>query len=347
MKKYKHIYIVLLLFIFIACEQEGLQKSLNTTVTATVVKQVISDSISLQQKSYDDFINTVWKFESSIDPAKQQWYNKNWNRPVKHSYPAVLYPGRVVRDPATGDPIQLHNLTIQEYFKIIGIIDMYDPSDPNPNWREIQASVINYLGFVGFQFQESDLVVLGYYKYDTVPVKGVNYPSHYVDIPNHYWENGVTQFFTDDPDLVSTPTVVTDTVNFKDDLFLGKNGIYSVADFKDPDKQVYIIKDHFQNKYEGIVSGLKARGKELSEYLGTTITWNGLKPPVSPPPGKRSNTVKITLSGLLAGAHLRGAQGVVALLVDHKNPQDESGTYILQYVQDYAGYKTPFSEVIK
>ena len=30
------------------------------------------------------------------------------------------------------------------------------------------------------------------------------------------------------------------------------------------------------------------------------------------------------------------------MLVDHKNPADENGTYILQYVQDYAGYDTPF-----
>lgn len=30
------------------------------------------------------------------------------------------------------------------------------------------------------------------------------------------------------------------------------------------------------------------------------------------------------------------------MLVDHKNPADENGTYILQYVQDYAGYETHF-----
>lgn len=27
------------------------------------------------------------------------------------------------------------------------------------------------------------------------------------------------------------------------------------------------------------------------------------------------------------------------------NPADENGTYILQYVQDYAGYETPFSSL--
>ena len=48
------------------------------------------------------------------------------------------------------------------------------------------------------------------------------------------------------------------------------------------------------------------------------------------------------MSGLLAGAHLRGAEGIVNLLVEHKNSQDENGTYILQYVQVYAGYQTPF-----
>ncbi len=73
-----------------------------------------------------------------------------------------------------------------------------------------------------------------------------------------------------------------------------------------------------------------------------------MNPPVSPPPSppdNRPNKVPITMSGLLAGAHLRGAQGVVSLLVDHQNPADENQTYILQYIQDFAGYQTPFSSL--
>lgn len=292
--------------------------------------------------TYEDFIDAVWIFESSIDPKKQDYYNQNWNNPVVESYPWVAYPGGVMRDWDTGDPIQLYDLTIKFYFDRIGIGNLYNPSDPNPPWKSIQAAVVNYLGFVGFQFQESDLNDLGYYNFTQYYYQGQYYPSHYVDVDNSHWIHGNHGFLDTNRQEVSTPTWVTDTVTFLDENFTGKNGINSYHDFVNPDLHILVIKDHFANKYEGIVSGLKAQGKDLSDYLGTTLYWNGLKPPVSPPPGGRSNAVEVTMSGLLAGAHLRGAEGVIELLVDHENPQDENGTYILQYVQDYAGYDTPF-----
>ncbi len=300
-----------------------------------------------QGGSYDDFINAVWIFESDIDPAKQDFYNHYWELRTTLSYPRVLSPGRVVRD-EDGNPIMQDNLTIKELFTIIGVDSLYDPSNPKPDWAKIQASVINYLGFVGFQFQESDLQTLGYYNFTEIPAPAssdegiVLFPVHYVDVDPSYWKAGRSIFFSNDPALVSTPTWITDTVYFFDGNFTGKNGISSNADFRDPSKQILIIKDHFANKYQGIVDGLKARGKQLSDYLNTKVYWDKLDPPVPNPPSGLPNEVTITLSGLLAGAHLRGAGGVVSLLVDGKNPQDESGTYILQYVQSYAGYDTPF-----
>ena len=291
-------------------------------------------------KTYEEFIDAVWAYESDIDPSRQSYYNDNWSNPVIGSYPKVEYPGRVIRD-AAGDPENAHNLTFEEFFKVIGIGDLYSPDDPNPDWKLIQSNVINYLGFVGFQFQESDLVDLGYYRFDLHTICQDTYPAHYVDVPNHYWANGVRAFLAEPP-LASVPTWARDVVVFRDENFTGKNGIDSYEAFTTPDKHVLVIKDHFANKYQGIVTGLADRGKTLQDYLGTDVYWNQLDPPVSPPPGGRANEVEITLSGLLAGAHLRGAAGVVSLLADHKNPSDENGTYILQYVQDYAGYDTPF-----
>ena len=291
-------------------------------------------------KSYEDFIDAVWAYESDIDPSKQSYYNDNWDKPVVASYPEVEYPGRVVRD-ANGDPVSATGLTIKELFGAIGIGQLYSPENPDPNWKLIQSNVINYLGFVGFQFQESDLVDLGYYEYETTTEMQITYPIHYVDVPDSHWAHDVREFLAYPP-LVDRPTIVRDVVVFADDFFTGRNGINSYADFTTPDKHILVIQDHFKNKYQGIVSGLMARGKNLQDYLGTDVYWNRLDPPVSPPPEGRANDVTITLSGLLAGAHLRGAGGVVSLLVDHKNPSDENGTHILQYVQDYAGYDTPF-----
>ena len=300
--------------------------------------------------TYDDWINVIWAFESSIDPSQQHYYNTNWNVPSV-DYQKVLYPGRVVRDPATGEPIIVKNMTIQQYFETIGVAHLYNPSNPNPPWKQMQASVVNYLGFVGFQFQESDLADLGYYEYRRTPAYipsagiAVSVPIHYVDVPVSHWKNGVTYFLDTNPKEVSGLTVVRDTVIF-DGHFLGRNGITDRDSFMDPDKHVLVIKDHFKNKYDGIVSGLAAEGKKLSDYIGSTVRWSQLNPPVSPPPGGRSDAVIISMSGLLAGAHLRGAQGVVDLLVNHQNPADENGTHILQYVQDYGDYDTPYGSQV-
>lgn len=292
-------------------------------------------------KTHEDFIDAVWTYESDIDPSKQDYYNSNWNKSVA-SYPKVEYPGRVVRD-TNGDPVIDKGLTIKELFETLGISAYYSPSDPHPDWKLIQSNVVNYLGFVGFQFQESDLVDTGYYIFPGITIGDKAYPTHYVDLPNYTWADGRRSFLVFPP-TVNRPTLATDTVTFFDWYFTGKDGIHSYHDFTQPDNHVLVIKSHFANKYDGIVSGLAARGKQLADYLGTSVYWSQLDPSVNPPPGNRSDKVEITLSGLLAGAHLRGATGVIELLVDHKNPADENGTYILQYVQDYAGYDTPFPD---
>ena len=291
---------------------------------------------------YEHWIDKIWAFESTIDPARQSWYDANWNIPAVN-YPKVFWPGRVWRDRITGQPIQETGLTIREYFDRLGIGRLYKPGMKTPPWSQMQACVLNYPGFIGFQFQESDLSDLGYYTLPVVSDGRTQYPVHYVDVPVSHWSGGVTWALVSDTKRVGQPTLVTDTVNFTSQNFTGRNGISSYEDLKDPVKHRLVIKDHFTNKYHGIVSGLRARGRTLEGFLGTSVTWNGLSPSVSPPPGGRANAVTITLSGLLAGAHLRGAQGVVSLLVDHQNPADENGTYILQYVQDFGGYQTPFT----
>lgn len=227
-------------------------------------------------KTYEDFIDTVWTYESDIDPAKRDYYDENWNTPVT-SYPKVEYPGRVVRG-INGDPEIAKNLTIEELFETLGIKDYYTSDDPGPDWQLIQSNVVNYLGFVGFQFQESDLVDTGYYVFPQATIDGKNYPTHYVDLPNSTWAYGRRSIVVYPP-TVNEPTVATDTVSFLDDNFTGKDGIYSYGDFTDPAKHVLVIEAHFANKYSGIVSGLAARGKHLEDYLGAFVYWNQLDPP--------------------------------------------------------------------
>lgn len=78
-----------------------------------------------------------------------------------------------------------------------------------------------------------------------------------------------------------------------------------------------------------------------NDYVGTTLFYSDLHPSQKLPPGI-PNTVHISGTGLLAGAHLRGVQGVYDLLVHHKNDVDEDGTGTLSYVYRFGGYQNPF-----
>ena len=302
------------------------------------VNSLISQFVQIlnQKKTYADFLTAIRTFESSIDPKRALWYAANYNNPTVQPYQKVEYPGRVIRDDK-GNP-EVSTTSIKGYFEKIGVDKLYTPGSVDPRmFYKMQYSVINFLGFVGYQFSEQDLWALGYYtNYDQSGL-----PKIYSDVPNSTWANGVRSVVMKVDGFGLSR--VTD-VNTWTGKFTGKNGIHSFEDFKDPTKQDFIAKDHFKYKYDKIVSALASKGKKISDYIGTKLYWDKCKPPISPPPGGRSNEVTVTMSGLLAGAHLRGAAGVAALLIDHENHQDEIGTTILQYVQDFGGYQTPFDK---
>lgn len=286
-----------------------------------------------QKGSYDDFLNAVLTFENTIDPQNAQYYTDNYNTPDIVTYQNVEYPGRVVRT-NTGETTS-SSTTIKGYFERLGIDQYYTPGSTVPEmFRQMQYSVMNYLGFIGYQFSEQDLWDLGYYThYDENHL-----PMYYSDILVSNWANGVRDKIMTLPGKGEVH--VTD-VNTWQGTFTGKNGINSFSDVTDPSKQDYIAKDHFTDKYEGIVTQLGERGKTLADYLGTTIRWSECHPVLTPPEGV-PDAIEITMSGLLGGAHLRGAEGVTALLVDHENRADENGTSILLYVYEFGDYDTPF-----
>ncbi len=288
-----------------------------------------------RDQTYDDFLEAILTFESDIDPDLAKYYDAYYDQTSEYiQYQQVQQPGVPTRQRSDGTVHVDANLTIKEFFTRLGVDDIYvRGTEDRQVFRAMQFAVINFIGFVGYQFSEADLHDLGYY--DFAQYKGKS--AYYSDVPDSTWANGVHYVFQPDKDVYYTD------YNRWEGKFLGKHEINSFEDFKDPTKAQNIAIDHFVNKYNGIVSGLASKGKKLSDFLGTTVSWSGLKPKVSPPPGDRPDAVTVTMSGLLAGAHLRGAEGVVAMLIDHQNPADEIGTHILQYVQDFGGYDTPFN----
>ena len=283
--------------------------------------------------SYDDFLSAILAYESTIDPNDHEYYEKNYNNPIAVTYQNVESPGRVVRDQdghTTSSPT-----SIKGYFERLGIDKYYTLGSTDPQmFSRMQHAVLNYLGFVGYQFSEQDLWDLGYYThYDEHGL-----PTYYSDVPVSNWADGVRDKVMV---LPGKGIVHVTDVNTWGGTFTGKDGVNNFNDAIDPEKQDIIARGHFRLKHRQIVILLAEQGKTLNDYIGTTIRWDECQPVLTPPTGV-PEAVEITMSGLLAGAHLRGAEGVVALLVDHENRADENGTAILQYVYQFGGYDTPF-----
>ena len=56
---------------------------------------------------------------------------------------------------------------------------------------------------------------------------------------------------------------------------------------------------------------------------------------------RHAESVEITLTGILAAAHLRGYPATIDLLLNGTLSTDEYGTSILQYIDQFGGYDFP------
>ena len=118
--------------------------------------------------------------------------------------------------------------------------------------------------------------------------------------------------------------------NYWQGTWTGKGGIDSKEQFKNsPDVQEAAIREAFNLNWQRINSELGKQGQSVNNYLGQQKIFidNGV-----------SKTITISLSGLLAGAHLRGPYGVAKLLLNNEVSHDEFGTSILRYIEEYGGY---------
>lgn len=118
--------------------------------------------------------------------------------------------------------------------------------------------------------------------------------------------------------------------NYWRGTWTGNRGINSTEQFKNsPDVQEAAIREAFNLNLQRIDSTLTAQGQSVNNYLGQQKTFND---------AGVSKTITITLSGILAGAHLRGPYGLADLLLKNQTSYDEYGTSILKYIEEYGGY---------
>ena len=115
------------------------------------------------------------------------------------------------------------------------------------------------------------------------------------------------------------PNVNTWQANF----FTGKDGINNIQDYLNNPGVQDNAAHHWMDDF--VWGFVKSYG--LDHYLGQTI-----------------GGIDITASGLLAGAHLRGADAVQQFVASGGgvDPQDPYGTPVSQYLSHFAHYQTPF-----
>ncbi len=123
--------------------------------------------------------------------------------------------------------------------------------------------------------------------------------------------------------------------NTWDGSWTGKNGVNSLADFTTAEAQERAIQEAFGYNLQVIETGLGYQGESLSDYIGSTRTYTENGQEVS---------VTLSLTGIMAAAHLRGAWGTLALLQGGNVSVDEYGTSILRYISQFGGYDAPSVE---
>ena len=116
--------------------------------------------------------------------------------------------------------------------------------------------------------------------------------------------------------------------NTWDGTWTGKGGVTSLAALK-TGLQEGVMLDAFGYNLGIIENGLAAQGKTLDSLIGQTRSYTS---------GGQTVSVELSLTGILAAAHLRGAYGTLDLLLNNQVSSDENGTSILKYMSDFGGY---------
>lgn len=126
--------------------------------------------------------------------------------------------------------------------------------------------------------------------------------------------------------------------NYWQGTWTGKRGIDSKSKFQNsPEVQDLAICEAFKQNWKRINDSLNGQGKAIKDYLGQKKTFSDRGV---------SKTITITLSGILAAAHLRGPYGVAGILSKKQVCCDEFSISILRYMDEYSGYDTRLDDFL-
>ncbi len=275
-------------------------------------------------KALVPFLDRLLTFESGIDIKSHDFYVDNFYEEVIN-YPQVSQPGYPKRDKISGK-LQFKKMTVQEYFHSLGVLHLFNPEDKN-SLINMRFSVINCLGFVGYQLGEAILITTGYYRpvsqqFDIGGKKSFleSYYTGGVDEKN--WRGGSKQTLYTFPE--ERKQVLSTDSNYWLGEFTGKDGIFTFEDFTAAENQNRILQTVVTSNLDWLKRQFLASGIPLSYILAKSWRYKNRE--------DKSCQAKCSMSGIAASAHLCGALATFNFLTQDKISYDEIGTSIVDYM---------------
>jgi hypothetical protein len=222
-----------------------------------------------------------------------------WHSVITPALCCVLFSPNLVANAPAATSAQTAQETSQDWLDALG---QRETGFPIGNPQQYQAR--DSLNFVGkYMFGESILKELGYY---LPPLDQYGVPYYYQGNPNQEPYKNLWQ-----------------------GTWTGKAGIDSLEEFiNSPSAQEQAIREAMRLYWKRITEILAHNGSSIDFHLGKDTAELSLS----------DRQIRVTRSGLLAGAHLRGAQAIVDWLLRGQENPDERGTSIVDYVDEFGGY---------
>lgn len=276
---------------------------------------------SVGTKKKTSFLSEMLDFESGLNPSLWKWYSDNLDNAVV-TFWKVSSPGRVVLDDETGFPL-IEKVTVLEYFDSLGVRELYRPTMPS-SLRDMQFASINPWGFVGYQIGEKALIELGGYSAGLHMIsKTQKVNTFYVGAEERLkWLGSEEKQLHWNSDGI--PILAT-VVNEWRGTFSGIVGLDSLDDLRTEHVQEKLMHSLMQHNINDLCRSLEEKKTYLGEVMKNKYFFDG----------------PLTLSGVLAAAHLCGTSATLKYLLEGTSAIDEVGTSIGSYAQRFSGLTLP------
>ena len=303
-----------------------------------------------------NFLDALRGFESGLPDTTDaivNGYQTGYNDDTARTYSYLKkdnlgndIPGRI--DMACNGDVVGETHSVKRYFQKLDVDRFYNNdaslAERKRMIRKMQYSSLNAWGFVGYQNGEATLITSGFY----IPETERGLSKYYSARPGSDWAGIGTGLqseatCTNTKETITfrwpggTVDLITPQVNEWKGTFSGKNDIYQFDDMRIPAKQEQIIRALMRSNYIKFRELMQARGKDWSDILGTSYDYIHLENGA-----QVTKTTTITMSGIIAATHLRGALGVINAIFEGTDAGDETGTTAGFYMEMFRGHDTVF-----